>query len=280
MRELAEAVAKKKVILFAGGGVSAAIGLPTYQELLARLASELRLDPETFLSLGDYRELAEFYLLEKGSLGGLRSWMDVEWHRPEIDITKSKIHKLIVDLDFPIIYTTNYDRWLERAFDARQVPFTKVTNVRDLLDIKSGATQVIKFHGDFDDDNSLVFAESSYLERLELEGPLDIKLRADILGKSVLFIGYSFSDINMRFLLYKLNKLWDKAEYSQNRPKSYFFMVKPNRVQERILESRGVTTVLGQEDDPTASLEIFLQNLYEGVQGCLKGRRTNAEIER
>jgi hypothetical protein len=122
-------------------------------------------------------------------------------------------------------------------------------------------TQIIKFHGDFDDDASLVFTESSYLERLELESPLDIKLRADILGKSMLFIGYSLSDINLRFLLYKLHKLWNSPQYWQTRPKSYFFMAHPNRVQERILESRGLVGIQAENSDATASLEIFLRGL-------------------
>jgi hypothetical protein len=263
LRNLAEAIAKKKVILFAGGGVSAAIGLPTYEQLLARLASELGLEPAEFMGLGDYRELAEYYLLEKGSLGALRRFLDIEWHSRNIDISQSPIHNAIVDLDFPLIYTTNYDRWLESAFDARSIAYTKITNVKDLLDVKSGATQIIKFHGDFDDDNSLVFAESAFLERLELESPLDIKLRADTLGKSILFIGYSLSDINMRFLLYKLNKLWDQAQYAQNRPKSYFFMARPNVVQERILESRGIISIPAETADSTKSLALFLTQLLD-----------------
>jgi len=263
LRNLAEAIAKKKVILFAGGGVSAAIGLPTYEQLLLRLAAEFELEPAEFMALGDYRELAEYYLLEKGSLGGLLRWMDEEWHSQDIDISRSVIHNAIVDLDFPLIYTTNYDRWLEKAFDARRIAYTKISNVKDLLDIKSGATQIIKFHGDFDDDKSLVFAESAYLERLELESPLDIKLRADTLGKSILFIGYSLSDINMRFLLYKLNKLWDQADYAQNRPKSYFFMAKPNVVQERILKSRGIISIPAETAEPTKSLALFLTQLCE-----------------
>ncbi|HEY9775814.1 MAG TPA: SIR2 family protein [Planktothrix sp.] len=270
MRTLAEAVAKKKVILFAGSGVSTSIGLPTSQQLLKRLAVELGLDPGEFVTMGELRELAEYYTLEKGSLAPLRGWLDVEWHSSDIDISKSPIHNLLLDLDFPIIYTTNYDRWLERAFEARQVPYTKITHVRDMINIKPQATQIIKFHGDFDDVNSLVFAESTYLERLELESPLDIKLRADILGKSLLFLGSSLTDINLRFLLYKLAKLWNMAEYSQNRPNSYFFMAKPNVVQERILNSRGIISIAAQTPDPSKSLEIFLTALLEEVQAIRK----------
>ena len=66
-------------------------------------------------------------------------------------------------------------------------------------------TQIIKFHGDFDDDSSLVLTESSFFIALDFESPLDIKLRSDSLEKSLLFIGYSLSDINIRYMLYKLH---------------------------------------------------------------------------
>src|SRR5262249_43187975 len=156
---LAEAITRKKVILFAGSGVSTGLGLPSAKELLKGLAAGLGIETTEFMTMGELRELAEYYYLEKGTLAGLRDLLDGEWHSPEIDISKSRVHKLIVELDFPIIYTTNYDRWLERAFDCHGVPYTKVVNVRDLLDIKPGATQIVKFHGDFDDISSLVFAE-------------------------------------------------------------------------------------------------------------------------
>lgn len=270
MRVLAEAIAKKKVILFAGSGVSSGLGLPTSKELLQELATGLGIATNDFVTMGEFRELAEYYLLEKGSLAGLRDYWDGEWHHEGIDITSSRVHDFIVRLDFPIIYTTNYDRWLERAFDARRVPYTKIVTVKDLLNIKPLATQIVKFHGDFDDVNSLVFAESAYLERLELESPLDIKLRADILGKSILFIGSSLTDINLRFLLYKLTKVWRGEQYAQDRPRSYFFMVKPNAVQERILASRGIICIEAKTNDPKESLEEFLSSLFEEVSAIRK----------
>lgn len=272
MQELAEAVAKKKVILFAGSGISIGLGLPNARQLLQGLASGLGLETPEFMTMGEMRDLAEYYTLERGSLAGLRDLLDGEWHSSDIDIAKSRVHDLIVKLDFPIIYTTNYDRWLERAFEHYRVPYTKIVNVRDLLGIKSGATQIVKFHGDFDDVKSLVFAETSYLQRLELESPLDIKLRADILGKSILFIGSSLSDINLRFLLFKLTKAWQSEQYAQDQPRSYFFMARPNVVQERILSSRGIVSVAAQKDDLTHSLEHFLSELLSMVQECRANR--------
>lgn len=45
--------------------------------------------------------------------------------------------------------------------------------------------------------------------------PLDIKLRADALGKSILFIGYSLTDINIRYLLYKLHIQWAESDWAE-----------------------------------------------------------------
>jgi hypothetical protein len=264
--QLAEAIARKKVLLFAGSGVSSGLGIPMSKELLQGLADGLAINPADFMTMGELRELAEYYLLERGSLEDLRDLWDSAWHNPNIDISKSRVHDMIVELDFPIIYTTNYDRWLELAFESHNVPFTKIVNVRDLLNIKPAATQIVKFHGDFDDVSSLVFAETAYLERLELESPLDIKLRADILGRSILFIGSSLTDINLRFLLYKLTKQWNVGQHSQERPQSYFFMAKPNIVQERILESRGINSIAAKSAELTGSLEQFLSDLLEQVK--------------
>lgn len=165
-------------------------------------------DPEIYKSFGESLALAEYYRVKKGSIGPLRSWMDTNWHSENVDLAGSVIHKLIANSKFPIIYTTNYDRWIEKSFEFYQKRFTKIAGVSDIPLIKDGVTQIIKFHGDFDNDETIVLDESSYYERLEFETPLDIKLRSDVLGKSVLFIGYSLADVNLRFLFYKLAKLW------------------------------------------------------------------------
>ena len=81
-----------------------------------------------------------------------------------------------------------------------------------------------------------------------------------MLGKSILFIGYSLSDINIRFLIYKLDQLWKKSN-SDNRPQSYLFLSTPNPIQEEVLRKRGITTIVGEELDKTKSIEKFLNSL-------------------
>lgn len=267
MQDLVEAIKQRKVVLFAGAGLSMNLGLPSFNSLIKRLAEELEFDPELFHMSGDYLSLAEYYYTVKGTLGPLRSWMDTTWHSTATDISKSMIHKAIVELDLSTIYTTNYDRWIEKSFDHWGKSYNKIANVSDIASAKEGKTQIIKFHGDFDDDKSIVLTESSYFERMHFESPLDIKLRSDVLGKSVLFLGYSLSDINIRYLLYRLQKQWDREGNNKARPKSYIFLTRPNLVQEEILRSRGLVPIVAKTDDPKDSLQRFLAELLQDAYG-------------
>lgn len=260
MNELKEAIKDKNLILFIGAGISMNLNLPSWNDLINHMSDELEYDKDVFNSLGDYLTLAEFYEIKK-TIRPLKSWMNEKWHDKSIKIEDSKIHKMIVDIDAPIIYTTNYDRWIENAYKYYGKKYRKISNVGDLVNLRNDETQIIKFHGDFDDrDDSIVLTESSYFERLNFETPLDIKLRADSLGKSILFIGYSLNDINLRLLFYKLNKLWEESSVS-NRPKSYIFLGKPNPIQEAVLKRRGINTIVSPKDNIQEGLEEFLAGL-------------------
>jgi hypothetical protein len=257
---LVDALRERNVILFAGAGVSLSLGMPSHQALIDALAEELGYEPEVFRRLADFRVLAEYYVEEKGTLGPLRSSLDVKWHGADIDIKSSLLHELIVKLDFPLIYTTNYDRWLELALEAHGKRVRKIVNVADLKQIPEDHTQVVKFHGDFDDDNSIVLSEESYFERLSFESALDIKLRSDALGRSILFLGYSLSDVNVRYMLFRLQQVWSGA--ANKRPQSYILLNRRNPVEERVLARRGVTALFPPPaSDVTEATIAFLEDL-------------------
>lgn len=265
LRPLVDALASRQLILFAGGGVSQNLGLPDFRTLINHIAEEMGFASDAFHK-ANYAVIAEAYQVRHAQLGALRSWMDTVWHPPGVDIRKSEVHNLIVDLDFPIIYTTNYDRWIERAFEARRKPFHKITNVADLTIKSEGATEILKFHGDFDDDDSLVLTESSYFRRMMFDTPLDIRLRSDSLGRPLLFLGYSLHDLNTRYLLFRLQELWKSSPHSDQRPKSYILMTERAEAQETVLRSRGVLPITISSEDPGSATVRFLRELLAEVR--------------
>ncbi len=267
LEDLARQIRDRKVVLFVGAGLSMSLGLPSWHQLIAHMADDLGYDPEVLVPPGaDYLMVAEYYKLEKNSIGPLRSWMDRNWTVDDKVLQVSEVHNQLVDLDFPFIYTTNYDRNIERAFELRGKAFSKVTSMLDVATASAELPHIVKFHGDFDDDNSLVLTESDYFERLDFESPLDIKFRSDILGRGVLFVGYSLADLNLRLLLYKMQKMWERSGYAGHRPPSYIFLLRPDAVLERVLDSRGVRAIISDNDDASQALPTLFRQLLETIQ--------------
>jgi hypothetical protein len=264
---LVAAIRRRQAILFAGAGVSMTVGLPSWSTLIEHIAEELKIDLSDFKGADlNYLTLAEYYRLKQGSIGPLRSWMDRNWTIPEAALKKSRVHELICRLDFPIVYTTNFDRNLETSFDLQGKDYVKIVNAKDIARVRPGVTQIVKYHGDFDDDGSIVIAETDYLERLSFESPLDIKFRSDALGKTILFIGYSMTDLNIRFLMHRLWKTWAGSGYERDRPQSYVFMLRPNPVEQAVLEQWGLQVLTEKDCKPDEALETFLAKLHKAVE--------------
>ncbi|WP_448033079.1 SIR2 family NAD-dependent protein deacylase [Bradyrhizobium liaoningense] len=264
---LATAIERRRAILFVGAGVSMTVGLPSWQSLIEHLLDDLGLERNDIDGMhGGYQMLAEYYRLKRGGIGPLRSWLDRNWRVDPQRIANSELHRMIVELDFPVIYTTNYDRNLETAFDVLKKPYTKISNAKEIASAGADVTHIIKFHGDFDDDASLVLTETDFLNRLAFNSPLDIRFRADALGSTLLFIGYSMSDPNIRLLLHRIWQIWDESGHSQDRPKSFVFVAQPNPVQEAVLANWGITTIappdgMAADDGLTRLLRDIRQRL-------------------
>jgi hypothetical protein len=277
LEDLVCAVRDRRAILFAGAGVSMTVGLPSWSTLVEHIAAELGLDRRIAQSPDlSYLTLVEYYRLRQGSIGPLRSWMDRNWSIRDDELRKSRVHALICELEFPIIYTTNFDRNLEAAFDLYGRDYVKIVNAKDVALIRNGVTQIVKYHGDFEDDQSIVLAETDYLDRLSFESPLDIKFRSDALGKTILFVGYSLSDMNIRFLLHRLWKTWNASGYERDRPPSYVFMLRDDPIEEAVLAQWGIRAVTEPDVAPEHALERFLEKLLAAVRDEPEGPREAA----
>lgn len=260
--KLVEAIAERRCILFVGAGLSASLGAPTWRKLIDHMAEELGYHPRVLAPPDvNYLALAEYFSLEKkDGIMKLCERFASQWDANIDALKKSSVLRSIYELDFPIIYTTNYDHNIEKGL--REFGGSPVV-VRSISDLPSafGADQVVvKFHGDLSKPESLILTESSYFDRLTFESPLDLKLRSDVLGNSILFIGYSLSDINVRMLLYRLSKMW-KDVPEEIRPRSFILLQRPNEMQRTVLGSWGVDVLVHDVDNPVDMLPLFLKEL-------------------
>ena len=258
---LAARLAKGQVIPFVGAGVSMALGLPSYAALIRELGDHVGFDGPIFEGFGDYLTLAEYYHLEKSGLLEMQRQMQAKWKKSQKEVLASPVHRALVGLRCKLIYTTNFDGFIEQAHRGLNQSYRTIRSAKDMVDLNDDRVHIVKLHGDLTSPSTMVFTETSYFERLSFEAPLDVKLRADALGKSLLFIGYSLSDINIRYLLFRLQRQWEKEAQPELRPKAYVFMGRPNAVQSKVLRSRGVEPIVAESINPSTSLSDFLTAL-------------------
>jgi hypothetical protein len=167
------------------------------------------------------------------------------------------------------IYTTNWDNLLEKTFDHHKINYNKLVTIEDFQDSNPSYLSIIKFHGDLSSsDESLVFTESSYFERLSFESPLDISLRSDMIGNTLIFLGYSLSDFNIRYMWYKLQILLKEQAYSKRRrdPFAYIVVTKRNPIFEEICKnSRDIGIIYLDPNNVQNSMIELLDNIVNYV---------------
>jgi hypothetical protein len=269
-------VSERRLIPFLGAGFSASHDLPDWDALLQRVAKDLRIDatdPKMSyeelrrLGDGDFLRMAEYLYLRAGSaIGPLRYSMTNALHT-DTDPLSSTPHVELVNLGCPQVYTTNFDELIESIYWTLEQPVEVVSLLRDVAKVDPTQTQVVKYHGDLRHDATLVVTESQYWKRLDFESPMDLKFRSDLLGRSVMFIGYSFRDINIRVIWFKLMQMMRDVPV-QDRLPSYMIRFEPNPVLEALYEDVGLHTIAldpeGKAEtsqDRTALLSEFLYTL-------------------
>lgn len=264
--ELVEAVVRREAVLFVGAGLSATLGVPTFSQLVDAMAGDVGFDPDLFKLHGDAPTLAEFvqHKLSTSEYSALISRLSRSFDRSDSKVRRSAAHRLIVNLDFPLIYTTNYDHLIESAFRVAGKPLKVIVTLEDLKGIDASKPQLIKYHGDFNLPETIVLTEASYFDRLQLDSPLDIRFRADVVGRPILFVGYSLGDVNLRYFLYRLSALWRIAPKSA--PKSYLVVPQHNPVQSEVMSTRGIETIVADAPTPAEGLRIVLTTLDRSVR--------------
>lgn len=256
--ELTEFAAERRLIPFIGAGFSGSHSLPTWDELLKSLAEDLVPDfdyNELSAQCGnDYLQIAEYLYLKAGaSIGPIRHRIALAL-QSSADTLRSSCHVELANLGAAYIYTTNYDELIEQTYSALKRQLDVLAVPRDVALAKPSRTQLVKFHGDVRYDETLVLTESQYYARLDLESPMDLKLRADLLGRSALFVGYSFSDINIRVIWFKLMQMMRDVPVEE-RPASYIVRLTPNAVLEELYNAVGIRTVVLDPDKNAISPE-------------------------
>jgi len=266
---LLESAKHNNLIPFIGAGFSRVFNLPSWGELISDVSNQIGYDPEVAELYGDYLQLAEFMSIKQNGLSRFKADLIHKFNAPSINIADSKAHQLLTQMKLSKIYTTNWDNLIERTFKFNKIKYNKLVTIEDFQESNPEHISIVKFHGDLtSNDESLVFTESSYFERLSFESPLDISLRSDMIGNTLIFLGYSLSDFNLRYMWFKLQKLIEEQAYKKKGdPFAYIVLTKRNPIFEEICKnSRNIGIIHLNPNDVQNSMIDLLEKIVNYIK--------------
>ncbi|SUD84773.1 SIR2 family protein [Stutzerimonas nitrititolerans] len=208
IRDFVKDLSDNNAAIFAGAGLSKSSGYVNWKELLTDIAEELELkiDLES-----DLISLAQYHVNKtKGSAKLTRKIVEEFSHQAE----PSENHKILARLPIRTYWTTNYDSLIENS----------LKQAYKVADVKHKLTQlnitrpkrdavVYKMHGCVSDPASAILYKHQYETYYRDHAPFVTALSGDLVSKTFLFIGFSFSDPNLDYVLSRLHTSTIKTHY-------------------------------------------------------------------
>lgn len=205
--DLVDDLARRKVVLFLGAGVSASALTATK----GRIAGW-----ESFLikaadNLGDNLKKQVIALIKKNkdyllACEILQTSLDTQW----VDIvteefgqvaTPSKLHKALLSLGQRIIITTNFDKLVEAAWGDPVGVGTHYPTVISVIDedifriLKDHKRNyLLKIHGSVDSPKSMIFSRSEYIRMAFGNADYSSFLESLLLNYTFVYVGFSMDD--------------------------------------------------------------------------------------
>lgn len=192
----AKALVEGAGTIFVGAGTSVGAGYPDWKGLLREIGEELELDVD---DVGDLAALAQWSVQKEGSRSSVQRVID-----KEIGVARPVPRSLELLARLPIrhIWTTNYDELIERSLADAGRPYRVRFAEADLSTRgEPGAALVYKMHGTISNPSSVVISTDDYERYRRERGAFLNLLQAHLMSTSMLFVGLSFTDPNLRHVL-------------------------------------------------------------------------------
>lgn len=216
IKEFVKDLSSNNVAIFAGAGMSKASGYVNWPGLLADIAEELglKIDREH-----DLISLAQYHVNEKSR--AKLSKRIIEEFIDENELTEN--HRILARLPISTYWTTNYDSLIEVALKQANKKADVKYDVEQIFNTRPKRDAVVyKMHGDVSLPTKAVLTKQDYEKYHATHEPFISALTGDLTTKTFLFIGFSFTDPNLDYVLSRIN-----VKHEQYKRDHYCFIRKP-----------------------------------------------------
>lgn len=181
--------------LFVGAGISRGAGYVDWKGLLCDIANSLGLDINKEY---DLLSIAQYHVNKHGRTRINKTIL--EEFTEELEETEN--HNIIARLPFQTIWTTNYDTLIEDACKKYNKIVDVKSSVKQLFYNKPKRDLVLyKMHGSIEYPDDAVLTKEDYEGYFTTHEAFITALSGELISKTLLFIGFSFSDPNIDYIL-------------------------------------------------------------------------------
>lgn len=202
--------------LFAGAGLSKGAGYVNWSELLEEIATELGLDIN---KEHDLISLAQYHFNENRNRTKINKKILEEFTE---GVEETENHKILARLPFSSIWTTNYDCLIEKSLEHQNKIVDVKHQEKQLLNHKPKRDVVLyKMHGDVNHSADAILTKEDYERYHQTHEGFITALNGELTTKTFLFIGFSFTDPNLDYILSRLHH-----KYGSDKKQHYCFIKK------------------------------------------------------
>jgi hypothetical protein len=197
--------------------MSKAAGYVDWPGLLSQVAEGLGLD---ITKESDLVALAQYHLNANASSRNHLSQLLIDEF---VDVkAPTTNHEILARLPIRTFWTTNYDRLIEKALEAGGKRVDAKYTKEQLATTRRGRDAVVyKMHGDIEHPDKAVLSKDDYERYHQTHGPFITALSGDLVEKTFLFLGFSFTDPNLDFILSRI-----RATFTPHQRQHYCIMRK------------------------------------------------------
>jgi hypothetical protein len=196
------AMRDQNAAVFAGAGLSIPAGMLNWKDLLKGIAEDIGLSVD---KEDDLISLAQFHVNERGGRHRINQTLIHEFSR-RAALTEN--HKLLASLPIRTYWTTNYDTLIEDSLKAAgKAPDVKATVESLATTVPRRDAVVYKMHGDVSQPDKAVLTKDDYESYESSRHLFSMSLQGDLVSKTFLFIGFSFNDPNLNYILSRIRLL-------------------------------------------------------------------------
>lgn len=205
IKKYTKAIREGNAAIFAGAGLSRSSGYVDWKTFLKPLAEELGLDID---KESDLLSLAQYYRNETGNRASINQEILNAFNKKASDNENINI---ITRLPIATYWTTNYDKLLEKGLEkANRRVDVKIDSDQLSYTLSDRDAVVYKMHGDVDHPANAVLTKDDYVLYDKKRPIFKTVLKGDLISKKFLFIGFSFEDPNLEYILNQIHALLDE----------------------------------------------------------------------